>query len=52
VRSGACDGELTVAMPGGSLAVRVGPEFELVQEGPAEKVFEGEISDSGALLRC
>jgi diaminopimelate epimerase len=52
VRSGACDGELTVAMPGGSLAVRVGPEFELVQEGPAEKVFEGEIPDSGALLRC
>jgi diaminopimelate epimerase len=46
VRSGACDGELTVAMPGGSLAVRVGPGHELTMEGPAEKVFEGEI-DAG-----
>jgi len=44
VRSGACDGDLTVAMPGGSLAIRVSPEFDLTMEGPAEKVFEGEVA--------
>jgi diaminopimelate epimerase len=44
VRSGACDGELTVAMPGGSLALRVSADFDLTMEGPAEKVFEGEIA--------
>ena len=43
VRWGACDGEVTVVMPGGSLAIGVGPEFELTLEGPAERVFEGEI---------
>ena len=42
VRAGLCDGELTAAMPGGTLAIRVSPELELGMEGPAEKVFEGE----------
>lgn len=43
VRSGACDGDLSVAMPGGSLALGVSAAFELTMEGPAEKVFEGEV---------
>jgi diaminopimelate epimerase len=46
VRAGACEGELTVSMPGGSLAIRVSPDFELTMEGPAEKVFEGESAGS------
>ena len=44
VRSGACDGDLTVAMPGGSLAIRVSADFDLTMEGPAEKVFDGEVA--------
>jgi diaminopimelate epimerase len=43
VRAGACGGDITASMPGGSLAVRVGPAFELTLEGPAERVFEGVI---------
>ncbi len=43
VRWGACDREITVSMPGGALAVDVGPDFELTLEGPAKPVFEGEI---------
>ena len=46
VRAGACEGDLTVSMPGGSLAIRVSPDFELTMEGPAEKVFEGESAGS------
>jgi hypothetical protein len=30
-------------MPGGRLAIGVGPEFELTMEGPAENVFEGAV---------
>jgi diaminopimelate epimerase len=41
VARGACDGDVSVAMPGGTLTVRVGPELDVTQEGPAEKVFEG-----------
>jgi diaminopimelate epimerase len=44
VRWGACDSKVTVVMPGGRLAIGVGPEFELTMEGPAEKVFEGEVA--------
>ena len=43
VRSGVCDRELTVAMPGGTLAIGVGPEYELTMEGSAEPVFDGEL---------
>jgi diaminopimelate epimerase len=42
VRAGRCDGDVTVEMPGGSLAVRVGADDEITMEGPAERVFEGE----------
>jgi diaminopimelate epimerase len=44
VRAGACDGDVSVGMPGGTLAIHVSPEFELGMEGPAEKVFEGELA--------
>jgi diaminopimelate epimerase len=44
VRWGACDREITVVMPGGTLAISVGPEYELTMEGPATPVFEGEIA--------
>ena len=43
VRWGACDGEIAVLMPGGTLAIGVSPTFDLSMEGPAEKVFEGRI---------
>jgi diaminopimelate epimerase len=46
VRAGHCDGDVTVAMPGGALTVRVSRSFDVTQEGPAEKVFEGTLSDA------
>jgi diaminopimelate epimerase len=46
VRAGACDPDLTVSMPGGALAVRVGADFELTQEGPAQRVYEGRASSA------
>ena len=48
VRWGACDGEIAVGMPGGILAIGVGPDFELTLQGPAEPVFEGESSVSAS----
>ena len=45
VRWGACDGDVTVVMPGGTLAIGVGPDFELTLLGPAERVFEGEVQE-------
>ena len=42
-RAGACDPGVTVQMAGGSLSVRVGPDFSLTQTGPAAKVFEGSL---------
>jgi diaminopimelate epimerase len=44
VRWGACDGEVVVEMPGGSLEVRVGPDLDLTMAGPAAKVFEGALA--------
>jgi diaminopimelate epimerase len=43
VRWGACDSEVTVVMPGGTLAIGVSPDFDLTLEGPAQKVFEGAV---------
>jgi diaminopimelate epimerase len=43
VRWSACDGAVTVEMPGGTLAIRVSPDYDVTMEGPAEKVFEGEV---------
>jgi diaminopimelate epimerase len=42
VRAGLCDRDVTVAMPGGALAVHVSASFDVTQEGPAERVFDGE----------
>lgn len=39
-----CDGEILVRMPGGELAVQVGPEFQVRIEGPVGAVATGEIS--------
>jgi diaminopimelate epimerase len=44
LRAGLCDADVEARMPGGSLAVRVGPLFELTLEGPAQRVFEGVIA--------
>jgi len=44
VRWGDCDGDVRVEMPGGALAVLVGPDFDVVQSGPAEPVFAGELA--------
>lgn len=43
VRWGACDGRITVEMPGGRLAIEVSPGFEVTMSGPAQRVYEGEI---------
>jgi diaminopimelate epimerase len=45
VRAGLCDPDVTVAMPGGALAVHVGPGFELRQTGPAQQVYAGELRE-------
>ena len=49
VRLGQCDGEVTVAMPGGELAIGVGADFSLTMLGPVRKVAEGTLADE--LLR-
>jgi diaminopimelate epimerase len=49
VRLGLCDGAVTVAMPGGELAIGVGADFTLTMLGPVRKVAEGVLSDE--LLR-
>ena len=49
VRLGLCDGDVTVAMPGGELAVGVGADFALTMLGPVRKVAEGTVA--GELLR-
>ena len=43
VRWSACDGEVMVVMPGGTLAIGVSADFDLTMEGPAQKVFEGSV---------
>jgi diaminopimelate epimerase len=49
VRLGWCDEEVTVAMPGGELAVGVGADFALTMLGPVRKVAEGTLAEE--LLR-
>jgi diaminopimelate epimerase len=44
VRLGLCDGDVTVAMPGGDLSILVSPTFSLRMSGPAEKVAEGTLA--------
>lgn len=44
VRLGLCDGRITVAMPGGELAIEVSSEFAVTMSGPAAKIAEGVLS--------
>jgi len=45
VRLGLCDGAVTVAMPGGELAVGVGVDFALTLLGPVRKVADGILAE-------
>ncbi|HKO89871.1 MAG TPA: diaminopimelate epimerase [Polyangiaceae bacterium] len=40
-RLGLCDGDVTVHMPGGQLAVEIDEQYRVTQTGPASKVAEG-----------
>ncbi len=44
VRLGLCQGGVAVAMPGGTLEIGVGEDFDLTMVGPARRVAEGEIA--------
>jgi diaminopimelate epimerase len=44
VRLGLCDREITVAMPGGELAVIVSEDYSIRMVGPAAKIAEGSIA--------
>lgn len=45
VRLGLCDGDVTVAMPGGELAVGVAADYALTLLGPVRKVAEGTLAE-------
>ncbi len=45
VRLGVCEGDVTVAMPGGELAIGVGAGFELTLLGPVRKVADGRVAE-------
>jgi diaminopimelate epimerase len=40
-RLGLCDAQVTVAMPGGELAVAIAPDWTVILRGPVVKVYEG-----------
>jgi diaminopimelate epimerase len=44
VRMGHCEGNITVAMPGGELEIAVGKGFALTMLGPVRKVANGELA--------
>jgi diaminopimelate epimerase len=44
VRLGLCDGDVTVAMPGGELSIVVAPDYAIRMSGPAAKVAEGTVA--------
>jgi diaminopimelate epimerase len=43
MREGLVDDEVTIVMPGGELSIRKGPEGNLIQQGPAQRVYRAEI---------
>ena len=43
MREGLVDDAVTVVMPGGELSIRKGPDGNLVQRGPAQRVYRAEI---------
>jgi diaminopimelate epimerase len=44
VRNGHADGQVTVAMPGGELAIDVRPDFSIRLRGPVAEVCSGELA--------
>lgn len=46
-RLGACDAHVTVHMPGGTLEVEIGADYDVTQTGPATRVAEGTLSLEG-----
>ena len=43
MREGLVDDEVTIVMPGGELSVRKGPEGNLIQRGPVQRVYRAEF---------
>jgi diaminopimelate epimerase len=43
MREGLVDDEVTIVMPGGELSIRKGPEGNLFQRGPAQRVYRAEV---------
>jgi diaminopimelate epimerase len=43
MREGLVDDEVTIVMPGGELSIRKGPEGNLIQRGPAQRVYRAEF---------
>ena len=43
MRDGLVDDEVTIVMPGGDLRIRKGPDGNLIQQGPAQRVYRAEI---------
>jgi diaminopimelate epimerase len=43
MRDGLVDDEVTIVMPGGELSIRKGPDGNLIQQGPAQRVYRAEI---------
>ena len=43
MRDGLVDDDVTIVMPGGELSIRKGPDGNLIQQGPAQRVYRAEI---------
>ena len=43
MREGLVGDEVTILMPGGELSIRKAPDGNLVQRGPAQRVYRAEI---------
>jgi diaminopimelate epimerase len=43
MREGLVDDEVTIVMPGGELSIRRGAEGNLVQRGPAQRVYRADV---------
>src|SRR5437764_14115469 len=44
-RLGLCDPSLTVHMPGGAIAIKIGEDFSIVMTGPVTQVCEGTMAE-------
>ncbi len=44
-RLGLCDAAITVAMPGGAIAIKIEPGFSILMTGPVTKVCEGVMAE-------